>query len=1271
MKIIWIILQLCCLLSQNGTALDITVDGVSGNDDTDCLKGKESCQTLDYTLSNLPDCSNTPIVILVQNGTYYYSLNASITEYQIRNCLSITIVGLGSILTVINCSVPGAGFSFLHVSDVIIHDVSFINCGSQQNSTSYNPMTTSTSMANVGLYFAFCQNVEIIECQVTNSNTTGVLMYNTYGDLNVINSTFIDNRISNNSEGGGGGFYVEFCYCDPGTTDNCVQHLNSLAYYHFQNSTFSQNAASDGLEQNNTFIIANGTTNIAFGRGGGLSLIFKGNASHNNVIIDNCSIVKNNASWGAGLFIEFQDHSHHNNVSVQATTINYNLCELNFRGNYGTGGGGARVGFIPFYSYSVQHNTIEFSDCTFEGNTAYWGGGLSYYASPETGGIGNATNEIKFANCKWDNNDAVLGSAVDLSVWHPTKYGALSTVLFKNCEFFENTNKPRNIHTTFYTGSTLGTGTLYSDSIPLAFQDFVNFTNNDGSALALSATGAEFMPGCQCDFVNNTGWTGGAVALLGNAWLQIYNNTNFTFYNNSAKLKGGAIYSTVSNRHDLLSSRNCFLKYYDQFTAPNNWSTHLNFINNTAPIGSSIFATSLLSCVWGYSQGREFNRPEISPLDWTIIHINNGRKGNEISSDIADISAPNGTSISNYTLYAVPGDHVHLPLRFTDDHLTTVHLSRSIWVIPKSKNISVVSNLTADYNITFLGSEYNSSLVTIVTDSPRIVSQEITVKLSPCPPGYTLLNSKCICAFGLQGKSWDGITNCNDSLFQANLEVDYWAGYLPNCNRSINNNGSFLFTGKCPKYYCGTGRKILLPSTELVSKICTPNNRAGILCGKCIKDHCVAINSRYYNCTTHHKHGLIIFLSSEFLPSTILLLFILFYDIDLHSGAIGSIILFFQVYNSLNIYSDGEIDMPDENLSKTITFLYNIWNLEYFGIWIPPYCLLQTRNALDILMMSYASGLYPFILILILFILHFCKRLSVCHSCTYYCIRLKWKLSLKASIINGLVTFWTLAYTKLALVSCLILSMQYLNGQDGSHQPRKIVVSLQGTIGYFHMKHLPYAIPALFILIVLIILPSITLLCYPLMPRVMSKIKNYIDLDSNRLYHYISSKMEMPFIHFKPLLDKFQGKYRPGCEFFAGLMFWYRLVVFLTYSFTTHSLAFYVNSTSSLIFVMLISLLQPFKQATNNTILMLIIMNIAFINLISLYNYCEKDSKVLLWFQVLLVLIPMICFVVYIVRKIKQKICAYYRGDPPEELYINVMTHENRELYESIRESTT
>ena len=76
----------------------------------------------------------------------------------------------------------------------------------------------------------------------------------------------------------------------------------------------------------------------------------------------------------------------------------------------------------------------------------------------------------------------------------------------------------------------MGTGALYSDPIPLAFQHSVNFSNNDCSALALPATGAEFEQGCQCHFVNNSGWTGGAVALLGNAWLWINSISSFILF---------------------------------------------------------------------------------------------------------------------------------------------------------------------------------------------------------------------------------------------------------------------------------------------------------------------------------------------------------------------------------------------------------------------------------------------------------------------------------------------------------------------------------------------------------------------------------------------------------------------------------------------------------------------------------------------------------------------------------------------------------------------
>ena len=455
----------------------------------------------------------------------------------------------------------------------------------------------------------------------------------------------------------------------------------------------------------------------------------------------------------------------------------------------------------------------------------------------------------------------------------------------------------------------------------------------------------------------------------------------------------------------------------------------------------------------------------------------------------------------------------------------------------------------------------------------------------------------------------------------------------------------------------------------LDTAICRNQNRTDRLCGKCIDGYCITINRRYYKCISN-THGYrwpwVILIATEYLPSTFLLVVILFYDVNLHSGSLGAIVMYFQVYGALNIYSSGEISAPNDDLNNIIEFLYNIWNLEYIGTWLHPYCLAKSLNTLQALMVSYISGFYPFLLIFIYISFGTFKRFTCCNPCVNFCIRLRWRTSLKASIINGLSTFWTLAYTKLALVSCLILTIGYLEGRKDLSHPIKHVVFLQGNLDYFHRDHLPYAIPALLILLFFVVLPSLALLCYPLTTRIMAKIKRYVNLDSNRLYTYISDKMEWPFIRFKPILDSFQGPYKQGCEFFAGLMYWYRLGIFFTYSFASGSKTFYINSVISMVFVTLISLFQPFKEAKNNIVMLLVTVNITVINLISLYNYYEDISDFMSWFQLLLAVFPMTYFIGCIAYGIKKKIQDYIRCAPPAGLYTYASSTSSQEFNDSL-----
>ena len=1244
--------------------INITIDNSNGSDIPACLNGDglNACKTLDYALSHL-DCQSDSLVVTIQNGTYNYSLNATNTTMQFWNYSSISIVGKGINVSIISCSKPGAGFAFFNSTKVLIQDITIELCGSRQNGTSYDATskTPTVSDVNAALYFLFCEDVSIIRSLITNSINIGVVVYNTNRTLNVINSTFSFNRVKPNNSVGGGGFYAEFTFCNPGYVNatQCVKPSCSGVNFIFEGSNFTDNKASDGLEKTNTFIRASDTHNIAFGRGGGLSLIFKGRVRNSSVVIRDCTIYSNTATWGAGLFVEFQDSSHNNKVLIEDTIIDSNSCALTAEDNTGTGGGGARIGFISFATKSVENNTITFDNCTFANNDAYWGGGLSYYTFRERETI-NATNNVNFNSCSWTNNSAVLGSAIDLSVWHPIKSGVLSKVMFSDCNFTGNLNQRNN--KIDYNVSILGTGAFYSDSIPVAFQNSVNFKNNSGSGMALSATSATFNLGCKSNFSRNTGWTGGAIALLGNAWLEIYNRTNFTFYKNSAILNGGAISVVISSRHDLLSSRNCFLQYSDQFVGPQDWGAYFKFINNTAPYGhgQSIFATSLLSCVWGNSAGSSVY-DNLPFSNWTIFDFNGSNISNEISTEIARIDINN----TQYAMWTVsPGQLTTLPIYFKNDFKMSIN--NSIYLLPNT----VESNLTTDKSVTFYGSQNQPVDLEIVTDNPRIVSTKLKVNLASCPPGYVWINSstiteqRCVCGYKIN-KTWDGIIYCDDQAFQAYIKRDYWAGILPGtCNNSHHKEE--LYTEKCPTKYCSTSRSsiMLLPSSaqDLSKILCMDQNRTGILCGECINSsYCVAINSRHYTCTANVKHSKwAVLLATEYLPSTIFLVTILFYDINLHSEALGSVIMYFQVYSALDIYSDGEIGQPQHtnDVNKGINFLYNIWNLEFLGIWLHPYCLAKNLNTMHVLMISYVSGFYPFLIIFVYILFGKLKRFSCCNPFLNFCIRLKWKASLKASIINGLSTFWTLAYTKLAIVSCLILSIGYLKGNESSGCSIKRVVYLQGNLGYFHREHLPYAIPALIILVFFIILPSLALLCYPLITRIMAKIKKYVNLDDNRLYAYISDGMERPFIRFKPLLDSFQGPYKPGCEFFAGLMYWYRLGIFFTYAFASGSKQFYINSVISIILIALISFFQPFRNSMNNMVMMFITINITLINLISLYNYYEDISDFMSWFQLLLIILPFVYFAGCAVLGIKRKIQDYLRCAPPAGLYTDIQTQE-------------
>ena len=86
-------------------------------------------------------------------------------------------------------------------------------------------------------------------------------------------------------------------------------------------------------------------------------------------------------------------------------------------------------------------------------------------------------------------------------------------------------------------------------------------------------------------------------------------------------------------------------------------------------------------------------------------------------------------------------------------------------------------------------------------------------------------------------------------------------------------------------------------------------------------------------------------------------------------------------------------------------------------------------------------------------------------------------ISLSQSFFRGFVTFLVLSYTKFTLVTFTLLKPTYLYGPGGKGYDT--VVNLDGTLEYFGHGHLPYAIPAILVLIFIVLLPLVILAMYP------------------------------------------------------------------------------------------------------------------------------------------------------------------------------------------------
>ena len=134
--------------------------------------------------------------------------------------------------------------------------------------------------------------------------------------------------------------------------------------------------------------------------------------------------------------------------------------------------------------------------------------------------------------------------------------------------------------------------------------------------------------------------------------------------------------------------------------------------------------------------------------------------------------------------------------------------------------------------------------------------------------------------------------------------------------------------------------------------------------------------------------------------------------------------------------------------------------------------------------------------------------------------------------MNGLSTFQVLCYFLCTKIIFRILNSTTIRGKN--EKLLKTVPWYLGDADYFDNNHLPYAIPAILCLIVVIIPPPSILVLEP----VFTKLFNLPIWGANLTNLYTKVRMK-----FMPFLDSFQSSFKNKYQFFSALYFVYRVAI--------------------------------------------------------------------------------------------------------------------------------
>ena len=501
-------------------------------------------------------------------------------------------------------------------------------------------------------------------------------------------------------------------------------------------------------------------------------------------------------------------------------------------------------------------------------------------------------------------------------------------------------------------------------------------------------------------------------------------------------------------------------------------------------------------------------------------------------------------------------------------------------------------------------------------------------RLESCPLSFILVNSSTyVCSANIPDREYSGIASCDSDNFQALLQIGYWVGCIED---------SVIVTGVCPVGFCKSHKSLFVPIPRtcehlIKSSLLCAEHRKGVLCSECEDGYSPYLHSDKFHCgkCSYGALGILAYFASEIVPLFILFVLTMSVKFKVTSAFAQSFIFFAQMLFILNHFpSSKPLSETSYTFIRIHSFIVGFFSMFFFHLDELSFCLWEGATVLDLVTFRYVTTSFIVIFLTSFIVVVNHKFVKVKFSMFSCSCPVKFQRAidkmdiLKNSIVHGITTFLIFSYTQFTVTSFVILSSAPLFQEAGVR--KKSIVNLHKGVDYFGAEHLPYAIPAVLVLVFLSLPPPLLLISYPLLWKIKAKLRRNVETENDTTV--------WPIRKLLPLIDSFQGVFKDNCRMFAGLLFLWKFILLAITLFTDDLMEFFFATEIVLLAILIIhTLARPYKESYSNIIDGLMLANMAvivllkwFLSLSSTVDISPSAIDLLIFIQLFLMYIPLI-----------------------------------------------